>query len=579
MQPGSQLANGRFTLEQQITRSGMAEVWIARQQVGGGMSKPVVIKMIHPDLNAQQEARQRFFDEARFMSQIHHAHVVQFYDFGEEEDDLLFQVMEYIEGFAIEQIITRSRELSHPLPIPMVCRLVADACKGLGYIHDLKDERGISMGLVHRDISPQNLLVSKSGSIKIIDFGIVKAREKSSRTRTGVIVGKLQYMSPEQLSSEDLDCRSDLYSLGLVLYELLTLERRFRGSNLLEVFYEALNEPPPAVVDLRPDCPPEIVQALHGALAQDPDQRYANAYQFQEALEGYLHRQGVLMAERQIASFMEDLFAGNEHLSEETTQIHAASLLGAMGFGEDPAEATVAALASDILHGGAPHPLFDPMDAEGTFQAAPGFADFAVLQGQQDMNASYASHTMSNYSPQSPAPGYLGSSIDSHTLSPHAHVNDYNTMDQLTPPRRGIEHDNADPTRLNTVMPPIEELLASAAPATPPPLSAHTMQSDFPPPPVVPPTPSPTVPEASVMLSPGLVEEAGGDIQQYSASYRVPASTQRVPGKKSKPAKAVSTAASNQGFLSISKGNWIILILSFAVIGVFGAWLLLFLMR
>lgn len=576
MQPGEQLAGGRFTLEQQITRSGMAEVWLARQTVGGGMSKSVVIKMIHPDLNAQQEARQRFFDEARFMSKIHHANVVQFYDFGEDSDDLLFQVMEYIDGYALEQVVARCRDIGRSIPISLICRLVSDACKGLGYIHELKDERGESMEMVHRDISPQNLLIAQSGTIKIIDFGIVKAKEKSSRTKTGVIVGKLQYMSPEQLSSEDLDRRSDIYSMGLVFYELLTLQQRFRGGNLLEVFYEALNEPPPAVVDLRPDCPPEVVACLHNALAMEKESRYASAYHMQEALVSFLHRQGHHVSERQIASFMQEIFLGDEDaMTEHTTQIHAASLLGA-NFMDDIGEETVAALATDILHGGL-------LDDEGTVQAGPGFADMVESAGlqammQSDYNTSPGhippshtgppSHTLSSSNQTGANSGFSGQ-LGDHTLAsgmvsdmePH-----YETFDSLHQTgRRGIDHDNAEPTRINAAMPELAHLTNdfndSGIPPIPEPPGPATI------------TDSPQ----SVMVSPALMAEAGSDIEVYGAG-KAPVSRS---SKQAKPmaSKAKPAPAANSGPLSLSWQNWLIIGLGAVVFGVFTALFVILLSR
>ena len=333
MQVGSQLAGGRYILESSLKRTGMAEIWLANQRGGVGFSKQVIIKMIHPDLNEQSEARRRFLDEARLASQIQHPHVVQIHDFGEEDNGLLYLVMEYIQGYDIETILQQAKDENRLIPLPIVCRLMADACQGLGFIHEMRDDYGNPMELVHRDISPQNFVVSSSGGIKIIDFGIVKARTKSSHTRTGVIVGKLQYMSPEQLSSEELDSRSDIYSLGLVLYELLTLKPRFRGNNMLEVFYEALNEPPPVVTDLRPDCPSELVQCVQKALAQKKEHRYNTAYEMQEALDNALMRLGSPTSHRQISQFLENpaSFAGVENSyytpEEQTTRVNAAELL------------------------------------------------------------------------------------------------------------------------------------------------------------------------------------------------------------------------------------------------------------
>lgn len=563
MQPGDQLANGRYTLERQITRSGMAEVWIARQQVGGGMSKSVVIKMIHPDLNAQQEARQRFFDEARFMSQIHHANVVQFYDFGEdEEDDLLFQVMEFIEGFAIEQIVARSRELGQSIPIPIVCRLIADACKGLGYIHDLCDDRGVNMELVHRDISPQNLLISKSGSIKIIDFGIIKARDKSSRTRTGVIVGKLQYMSPEQLSSEDLDRRSDIYSLGLVLYEMLTLEPRFRGSNLLEVFYEALNEPPPPVVDLRPDCPPAIVQCIQTALAQEKDHRFATAYHMQELIESYLHQQGAPVSDWQIADYLNQLFQDGDVLTEQTTQIHAASLLGADFFKKDMSEvesesrpeATVTAWADDVLSGASlsgPRGAAYPPSGERT-----PFANIPQHSYSDDIDG----HTLGGFAASQP----LSDDIDGHTLAPISSSSStpmpYSSRDHLAP-RRGIDSQNEEPTILNTTLP---AGLGFVPPTPPPPASGSGNFMAPPPPPPL--HSSPATGEQSVLISPSLFEEGDnlvtaqeGNAAHAFVSKTIEQDAQSISKRMQEQPSRSKAAASQKGALSSSHGYWIII--------------------
>jgi serine/threonine-protein kinase len=314
IQVGTGLSQGRYILQERLKRTGMAEVWLASQKGGiQGFSKTVVVKMIHPDLSEQSEARQRFFDEAKFAAQIRHPNVVEIYDFGEEEG-IFYLVMEYIEGRDLETLITKSKASRSLIPIPLICRLMADASKGLQVIHALRDPQGRPLDLVHRDISPQNLVVSRNGIIKIIDFGIVKAREKSSRTRTGVIVGKLQYMSPEQLSSEELDSRSDIFSLGLVMFELLTLEPRFRGSNLLEVFYEALNEPIPDILSKRADCPPDVVDCALRSMAQSKDARFQRAHEMQRALEAYLIKIGMAITETDIARYLAQLF--NEPFTE-----------------------------------------------------------------------------------------------------------------------------------------------------------------------------------------------------------------------------------------------------------------------
>ncbi|MCB9639819.1 MAG: protein kinase [Myxococcales bacterium] len=314
MQVGTELADGRYILRERLKRTGMAEVWVAEQRGMHGFSKSVIVKMIHPDLSEQHEARTRFFDEARFASKIRHPNVVEIYDFG-EENGIFYLVMEYIQGYDLEALVEKCKETGSKIPIPFICRLMADSAKGLQVIHALRDDRGQPVELVHRDISPQNLVVAASGVIKIIDFGVVKAKEKSSRTRTGVIVGKLQYMSPEQLSSEELDARSDVFSLGLVLFELLTLEPRFRGTNLLEIFYEALNEPMPDVAGKRGDCPPDIVECVKKSLAQKKADRFQSAQDMQRSLETHLIQQGIAVTESDIAGYLAQVFQTGRSIS------------------------------------------------------------------------------------------------------------------------------------------------------------------------------------------------------------------------------------------------------------------------
>ncbi|TNE49704.1 MAG: serine/threonine protein kinase [Deltaproteobacteria bacterium] len=435
MNPGDQLAGGRYVLDSRITRSGMGEVWLARQQ-GGGVSKTVVVKMIHPDLNAHREAQQRFFDEAQIVARINHPHVVQFYEFGEQEN-MLYQVMEYIEGYAFSQITEQAKSQGATIPLPVICRLLADAAQGLGHIHDMTDEQGQRQELVHRDISPQNLLVSKTGTLKIIDFGIVKAKQKTSRTRTGVIVGKLQYMSPEQLSSEALDHRSDIYSLGLVLYEMLTLESRFRGSNLLEIFYEAFNEPLPQIVNLRPDCPQALIECVHRALAQEKENRFAHAYDMQDLLERYLHQQGSPCNQRDVASFLSNLFAGNEHVREETTRIHAASLLSEFQqSNEDPMDDTLAANIAQLDDLGDLDGM-DPLDGTMVSPVRGSRSNQRITSPPHTLNSlssvqeSFEPHTMSSIQP-----GTVETSLPHTTLAPSHTLKGYGVDSPAT------QHDN-----------------------------------------------------------------------------------------------------------------------------------------
>jgi serine/threonine protein kinase len=347
--------------------------------------------------------------------------------------------MEYIEGYASEKIIEQAKKKERPIPIPIICRIIADAAQGLGFIHNLTDENGVCLELVHRDISPQNLLISKTGTLKIIDFGIVKARQKTSRTRTGVIVGKLQYMSPEQLSSEDLDHRSDIYSLGLVLYELITLRPRFRGNSLLEIFYEAFNEPPPIITDLRLDCPPEVVHCVQKALAQNKEERYAHAYELEDDLERYIHASGMPITQRTIANYIEDLFVGNDKAREETTRIHASAMLSEYrttnDFGQSIDDDTIHAMDIDELA-----PDMAKLEDLGELDYATDGVDGTIVIPWPNSSSGTAtrtdtispiSHQMPNYdSNLSDLP--MGQDYDDHTLSGHHLHSQYNSTNDST---------------------------------------------------------------------------------------------------------------------------------------------------
>jgi serine/threonine-protein kinase len=218
-----------------------------------------------------------FLDEARIAARIHHPHVVEIIDLGEGDDDVFYMVMEYVEGATLSAVLRHLRSRDELLSVPVALQAVADACQGLAAAHELCDRDGEPYGLVHRDVSPQNLLVSLDGWVKVVDFGIMKAAGKRSNTLTGQLRGKLPYMSPEQAKSMPVDHRADLFALGVVLWELLTNERLFAGANEVAVLENISRCELPDISTRRPNVPPAIDAILRRTIAHDPNQRYESA--------------------------------------------------------------------------------------------------------------------------------------------------------------------------------------------------------------------------------------------------------------------------------------------------------------
>src|SRR5438552_5671450 len=215
---------GKYKLLRLIASGGMAEVYLARQAGAAGFEKLVCLKRILPHLARDRQFVEMFLNEARLAARLDHPNIVSIYDLGEANGNY-FIAMEFIDGPSLRAVHKLSAERNELLPIPEICKIISMAAGGLQYAHDLADDKGEPLHLVHRDISPDNLLVHRNGSAKVVDFGIAKAANSSSQTRTGTLKGKVAYMPPEQLRGEQLDRRTDVFALGVVLYELLTGKR------------------------------------------------------------------------------------------------------------------------------------------------------------------------------------------------------------------------------------------------------------------------------------------------------------------------------------------------------------------
>jgi eukaryotic-like serine/threonine-protein kinase len=290
---------GRYELLLPIAKGGMARVWAARQHGQRGFTKIVAIKTILPHLARDAEFERMFLDEARIASMVHHPNVCEIYELG-EEGRVLYLAMEWVNGESLAHVLRVSGQCQ-PLDPRVVARIVSETCAGLNAAHNLESDDGQALGVVHRDVSPHNILVSADGHVKVADFGVAKALGQShSHTSAGQLKGKINYMAPEQVTGAPVDRRSDLFSLGCVLYEATTGVQPFKGEGDHQVMHRLLKGDAAAPSQLVPGYPPELEHIVMRALSTDPEDRYPSADRMRMALEEWLAR-GPVVTEMHIA--------------------------------------------------------------------------------------------------------------------------------------------------------------------------------------------------------------------------------------------------------------------------------------
>src|SRR5215468_770915 len=279
---------GRYELLKRLAGGGMGEVYLARNRGIDGFSKLLVIKTLLPHLGEDEEFITMFKDEARVTAQLIHPNICQVFEF-DQVSGVYYMSMEYLRGEDLRRLWKACEHKGTPLRVPLICRIIADAASGLDFAHGLRDAKGEPYNIVHRDISPQNILVTFEGGVKIIDFGVAKAAGRAQHTQTGALKGKYSYMSPEQVAgTKEIDGRSDIFALGIVLHELLTGRRLFKADSdvqTLERVRQCVVVPPSR---LNPQLPPGLDAIVLKALAKNRDERYATAQEFRLALEDWL---------------------------------------------------------------------------------------------------------------------------------------------------------------------------------------------------------------------------------------------------------------------------------------------------
>lgn len=305
LQPGHRL--DRYELLCPLAYGGMATIWLARFTGQLGFERLVVIKMILPQHADDPRFRAMFLDEAKIASRIEHPNVARILDVGEQEGNY-FLVLEWIDGDSLAKIARTADAAGQAVPLGIVLRVLADACAGLHAAHELRGSDGESLGVIHRDVSPQNLLVSNAGATTLIDFGVAKARDRAAQdTASGQLKGKVRYMAPEQATGRELDRRADLWSVGAMLYELVARRPPFEGANEVATLKKLITGEAPA--PLPPGVPRPIRTILDRTLRQSRDERFATALDLGGALEEAAVTIDAVTSPATVAAFTQTLLA------------------------------------------------------------------------------------------------------------------------------------------------------------------------------------------------------------------------------------------------------------------------------
>lgn len=282
----------KYRVLRKVDAGGMAEVFEGVAEGLRGFSKKVAIKRVLPHLAQNKKFLAMFLDEARLSLHMNHANVVQVFDIG-RSGGTYFIVMEYVEGTDLKKIMERMRERQARMPTAQALYIVMEVCKGLGYAHDLSDIEGNNLGIVHRDVSPPNVLISKQGEVKIVDFGLAKATSQLEHTDPGVVKGKFAYLAPEAAWGKEVDRRADVFACGIILYELLTGKRLFLGENDVATVELVRHASVPALQRHNPEVKPALEAIVRKALAPDVTTRFQTCDEMAEDMASYLFEHGM----------------------------------------------------------------------------------------------------------------------------------------------------------------------------------------------------------------------------------------------------------------------------------------------
>lgn len=311
---------GKYEIVAPLGRGGAGEVFLALATGLGGFKKLVVVKMLHSHFEDDKNLVEMFLDEARLAARLSHPNVVQTLEVG-VEGDRHFIAMTYLEGLPLDQVLARFGKRAQRIPPPVGARIVIDVLDGLAYAHQLKDYDGAPLSIVHRDVSPSNVFVCWDGSVKLLDFGIAKAERRRANTDSGIIKGKFGYIAPEQATGDRVDARADIWSCGVVLWELLSSKRLFPNLNDVTTLRKLVAGTIPSIQDAVDEpLPAELVTVVERALQRSSSDRYADATEMRDELQAYLDSLETAVTRDDVAECIGERFAGEREAQQATVR-------------------------------------------------------------------------------------------------------------------------------------------------------------------------------------------------------------------------------------------------------------------
>src|SRR4051812_45586582 len=278
---------GRYELLHPLGVGGMAQVFKARAVGPGGFKRDVVVKRILPEYGRDPEFIRMFVDEAKLLGLLHHPNIVQVYDFG-EDDGVLFLALEYVEGPSLSRVLRTLRGANKRMPAAIVAFVAREICRALSCVHELRDEQGRPLGAIHRDVTPSNVILTPAGEVKLLDFGVATFKDALQATKSGTVKGKPAYLAPEQLEGKPIDGRVDVFALGIVMHEMLTLQHLFAGDSDLGTVKQIMEMAIPSPAANRADVPDALEQIVMRALERDREKRFATAAEMAAALDDFV---------------------------------------------------------------------------------------------------------------------------------------------------------------------------------------------------------------------------------------------------------------------------------------------------
>lgn len=338
---------GRYVLLEKLATGGMGEVYRAAAVGTAGFAKPLAIKRILPHLAEQQDFVNMLIDEAKISSSLTHPNILQVLDLGKHQG-LYFIAMEFVAGQPLNRVLGSALRNQVRLPLEFCWQVIMEALKGLAFAHEKTDALGRSMGIIHRDISPQNILIGYDGTVRLADFGIAKAADRmTNTTTTGQIKGKPGYVAPEQVTGGDMDQRLDVYAMGVTLWEALAMRRMRKADNEMQVLLKAAEGTHPTFEALGVDVPPNLARVVYRALAKDPAERWPTARQFADALYAVLRDQGWHVQAVDVANMMREYFP-SETERERESQAHFGRVITELAAADEEEVSAILERNSDV---------------------------------------------------------------------------------------------------------------------------------------------------------------------------------------------------------------------------------------